>query len=202
MWSTRSCVRRLYRAAAGVEFVRVKSQGPMSSPSRVHAGRGAPASSANVGSRSRCDVKRFDTPGTIRPGQRRRPNMRWPPSQAVNLPPRYGPCDRVPNASERSGCWPLSDVATTNVLSARSRRSSVCRTCAKRSAFAKYAGGPMLRIDEGDYFGVSRGEGRRPSFRRPQPSCRGSPQREFCDRSNRSVVVATAAPGARGRAVG
>ena len=48
----------------------------------------------------------------------------------------------------------------------------------------------------------SRGEGRRPSFRRPQPSCRGSPQREFCDRSNRSVVFATAAPGARGRAVG
>ena len=48
----------------------------------------------------------------------------------------------------------------------------------------------------------SRGEGRRPSFRRLQPSCRGSPQREFCDRLNRSVVFATAAPGARGRAVG
>ena len=145
MWSTRSCVRRLYRAAAGVEFVRVKSQGPMSSPSRVRAGRGAPASSANVGSRSRCDVKRFDTPGTIRPGQRRRPNMRWPPSQAVNLPPRYGPCDRVPNASERLGCWPLSDVATTNVLSARFRRSSVCRTCARGSVLVKRVGGPIPR---------------------------------------------------------
>ena len=76
--------------------------------------------------------------------------MRWPPSQAVNLPPRYGPCDRVPNASERSGCWPLSDVATTNVLSARSRRSSVCRTCARGSVLVKNVGGPMSQRDECD----------------------------------------------------